>query len=381
MNVLDEIKNISIQFDEVSREYELNLTNLVNHYMKDIKVDELENVIDGNTEEEYRYAVFYSLVIYYRLNKNYTYLGRLLEKYKEFENHKTFYHLKGLYLIKQIGNENDKCRELLNLVYIGCQKFFDNTGKVHIDCKSFLTDAGEQNVNCQNLSDNAGHIHLLADAVASTFKASENFTEYERNIWMEIGMKAVEKAIRLDSSYAKYYCTKARLHSLNKEYKDAIKNINTAIDFEDCDREDYAIRISSYQFYRLQIESKRQTEKLREEMAIYKEEARKLKQDMKETFEKYEDKLNSNLTKNIEILSLFTAIISFVIIDGNILSNSEFKDAVKLTFILMGLCLCVYAGAAFSMRELKKETLKSIGGTFAVGIFIIAGGMILCQFI
>ncbi len=71
-------------------------------------------------------------------------------------------------------------------------------------------------------------------------------------------MDRINHAISLDSNYAKFYCTKARILGLKNRYVEAQQLLNLAISLEDSSRADYALTIMTYQNHKLAISIQKQ---------------------------------------------------------------------------------------------------------------------------
>ncbi len=210
---------------ENTREFEVKVTKFshVNH------IEELQDTLLRIIEKEpdaTAYAAFYCLTVFYRNRKDYAKLYDLLKKYEErFSRHISYKHLNILYLI-----ESDALYDydtLLEQAYAN-RLFMDN---------------------------NAGYVHAFAFAFAvicekqGGFKASSTIEK-----WYERAITAIEHAIKLDPKYAKYYCTKARILAIGKQFDFAENLINYAISIESSTRGDYALRISEFQYYSLYIQ-------------------------------------------------------------------------------------------------------------------------------
>ena len=209
--------------NESARSYELDLTafamKLTGHQ------DLLAQILDGDYPERIRYAAFYCNHIILRRIKDFDRLAGLIDSYgPTFDGHKTYDHLVSLYMI-----ESDALYDYEQILAATYKDsiFFD---------------------------DNAGFVHLFADVFASIFERGGLRSEEEYlEKWYEKALAAVETAIELDASYAKYYCTKARILCIAGRYNEAETNINKAISLEVSTRSDYFIRISNYQYYKALI--------------------------------------------------------------------------------------------------------------------------------
>lgn len=221
MKKIEIINALSKMPEEKTRAFELELTSYVllqnDKLFSTILID-----IMNHESEPISYTAFYALQILYRHKKDYYKLLGLVEENKyKFRKHITFKHVHALSLI-----ESD----------------------AFYDYDAILTDTYHDSLVFQ---DNAGFVHLFPDIFATIIEKDgvhdkEEFLEE----WYDLALDAVERAIKLDSEYAKYYCTKARILAVRGNYSQAIHDVNKAIGLEKSDRSDYALRISYYQLYK-----------------------------------------------------------------------------------------------------------------------------------
>lgn len=176
------------------------------------------------------YAAFYMLQVMLRRLKEFRQMRENFEKYGPvFSSKNSYSHIWVLY---QIESGED------------------------FDADDTLRHAEQ---DCIEFPNNAGFIHLFADVYATACERAEP-REREEIVrkWGEAAEKMADRAIELDSGYAKYYCTKARIHALRKDYRTAERCISQAIDKEDSNRADYQIRLLNYQYHKtmIQVEKK-----------------------------------------------------------------------------------------------------------------------------
>jgi len=216
--------------DEKERDYELSLTSYAINNNNKETIDILYNIIDDNgNDDKISYAAFYCIHIILRRNKDYEHLKKLHNKYSNFKKHITYNHLWFLYL-----TESDS--------------FYDYDEVL----KSLYNDY-------INIKENAGFSHLFANAyVAICDKCDEIERQPYIEQWYDLALQAVDESISLDSTYAKYYCTKGRIVALKHNYAEATKLIHHAIALEDSSRKDYSLRISDYRYYALQTQLQRE---------------------------------------------------------------------------------------------------------------------------
>jgi len=118
----------------------------------------------------------------------------------------------------------------------------------------------------------------------------------------------IKKSISLAPKYAKYYCTYGRLLALKSQIAKGLQLIRKAIDLEDSQKSDYAIRIGDYQAYHSKLIFMQHT------------------------------------TRNLEFLGFFAALVSFIIASIQILGKQPFEEATQLIIVLNGCLLCAFAG-------------------------------------
>ena len=104
------------------------------------------------------------------------------------------------------------------------------------------------------LYDNSGYQHTFANAFATI---CENCLSEDLNSimdeWYESALHCVNRAIKIEPGYAKYYSTKARIVALKNQFEESNRLLITAIDKEDSRKHDYALLIGNYQYYRTMI--------------------------------------------------------------------------------------------------------------------------------
>ena len=210
---------------EEKRNYELDITNFTAKHLDKEMNDELESIVFSDYPDNVRYAAFYSLNILYRRLRNYILLKKLFDRVgEEFKDHITYNHLYALYCM-------------------------DSKSMYDYDEMMEMTYADALNFN-----DNAGFVHLFADFFATTMESGDISERNQfKDYWWPKAKSAVDRAIELDPDYAKYYCTKARILAINKDYSSAEQFINMAEAYENSYRTDYAIRLNLYQYYKIMI--------------------------------------------------------------------------------------------------------------------------------
>lgn len=180
-------------------------------------------------ENDWAYEAFYLLCSYYRRNKDYALMNDLLQKHKEFENHLTYNHLIIQYMVHSESFYDYE--ELLKMAFEDAEKLNDVAGFQQAFCNAFVTICEQCNENDKN---------------------------YIISKWYDYALDRINHAISLDSNYAKFYCTKARILGLKNRYVEAQQLLNLAISLEDSSRADYALTIMTYQNHKLAISIQKQ---------------------------------------------------------------------------------------------------------------------------
>ena len=235
--------------------------------------------------------------------------------------------------------------------------------------------------------------------------------EATKNANLETAEKALNRALRSQSTYAKYYYTYARLQSLQGLFEKAMANVEEAIDLEKETEKDYAIRIGNYQSLGQKVHGKWQMEeynrqadrKSAEHRGLIEEKLAEYNTHLEEKTREYrmalEEQEKQTMVKNMEFLGLFSGIVSFTIgsltISGAIAEQS-IAAAAGLIIILMGALLGVFAGFGIilhgtgvkkKVKQLDKKTGELVEKekrdcrnivVLILGILIAIGGLALC---
>lgn len=336
--------------DELTREYEMRLTRLAQEADTPGLVKRLRQVLDDAIDEDTAYAAFYCLNVVYRRNRDYTLLEQLIVTNEaRFGRRPTFRHLQVLFTIDRgVGKRKE---ELIRWAF----------------------EDAEMNPS------NAGYVHLFADVVASL--AEESDADLEREIvanWLSEALQAVDRAIRLDSRYAKYYATKARLLALSGQFHDSLELISTAIDMEDSTRPDYAIRLGEYQSRRLWIQARRSDHVFAQKGA---EAALALEgryASLRDELEKATKKIDESTVRNLEFLGFFAGLISFTIASIQIAASQTADDAIRLIIVLTGGLLVAFAGFGAILESSRLAgSIVRMGAVGAVGVAVVALGVLM----
>jgi hypothetical protein len=238
---VDRFIRSAARMGDSTRDFELAVTEYAKRFNSDgvrtILLQSVEeNLAAGRRNEAY--AAFYTLMVMLRQHKNYTAMNELFQKYREsFQDCRSFDHLYVLY-VTDSGAQQDP-EKLLELTYR----------------------------DRRSCSGNAGFVHQFAFTFAWACEQADPKTlERIRTVWGVKALNAAERAIKLDGTYAKYYCTRARIRAIGGDYAGASADIDMAIDQEDSTRRDYMIRLMDYRYYKLRIETEKRIAELRREL-------------------------------------------------------------------------------------------------------------------
>lgn len=346
INILEIMKSLP---DEKERNYEVTLTKIVEEHDNKKLKEELINILadEKQPDEKVLYATFYCLSILYRRNKDLSLLESLITRYEgRFkDSHPTFSHLYVLYLKeKGIG------RDVFKIINKSYEAY-------------------------NNLKSNAGIVHNFAETVAACYEESDYKTrEIIIKEWLSRAEEAINSAIDLDSTYAKYYCTRGRLLAINKRYDEAKEAIRRAIDLENSSKKDYVIRLGNYQYYLLFIQNNQYSELMSEQLSKHEQligdKLSTHQQLISEKTKEIEEKMKESNVKNLEFLGFFAAIVSFTIGSIQIVNNQNFHDAVTLIVVLFTCLICAFSAFGVILHGLTKKTINNIV-TFFIGVAIL----------
>ena len=210
--------------------------------------------------------------------------------------------------------------------------------------------------------------HAYAEIVANNYEAKPNDDIWRSDQAFIIrAYDYVNEICDMYNVYPKYFCTKARIlmaknvlenpDEKDKNFRDALKCIDTALANEDQGQQ-FFVRIEEYERYGSMIKYKYSVYKDQEELA---KEYEKQKQDMK-----------NNTIRIIELLGLFTAVISLSIGSFQLSNGLPFIGAAGLIMILGCVMVIVYATICLLLNSEDAKSRKNhmIFTVFAI-IFII----------
>lgn len=208
---------------EEKREYEIILTKLAQKLPEAEKVfsEVLQTTQDKDSEEydKVAFACFVALNIYYRHKMDISKLKNLVNRYEDHlqnKKHPLLPHVLSIYY-KTLGTEKTNLEESLKYARAAAKRL-----------------------------EHAGAYHNPAETLVNWIDEGYCETPTQRESYLNEADELIDKAIKMNPDYAKFYSTKAQLLSIRGDFARAMKYINEAIDKEDSSANDYSIRIAGY---------------------------------------------------------------------------------------------------------------------------------------
>jgi hypothetical protein len=304
---------------------------------------DLDSILqDARQNKKVKYNAFYALQILYRWGNRHDEGYNLIESYKDaFKEEKTFSHV-------VLMNKKNKAE---------CEDVLNETPKY---TSELITEAKE---NCKKLSGHFGAMHLYAEIVACYYEEQvDKKMEYSiGNIITDLdnALNYVNSAIYGRLHYAKYYATKARIlllqdRFMNDETKieESIKNIRIAFQKEQKDDLDYLNKNIMYNMHLSRIITAWQEKKKQDVEKIegnFNARTKEIEGKFEERIDRKIKTLEKEQIKNVEIIGLFSGILSFVLISIGVINKEmqKMNESIALILAFMGVQLIVFS--AFSM--------------------------------
>lgn len=318
MNLIEALATLP---HECSYQFELELKKIEINLGSNGKNDLYSIINNEGIDEGIRYAAFYCLANIYRHNLELDSYNELLNSSHNWKTqHDSLVHLKTLaYLIPPYKT-----------------------------CDSEIL-AEEYKLACK-YRDTIGYKHAFTELFATVCEQEQSSAELKKQ-WGKKAERFADEVIEANETYAKYYCTSARILAINGKYDEADLKLQNAIQKEDSNRQDYAIIIGQYQYFRLSIQAKKLAEQL----------------DTTE-IQSQINRMQDSATSNIEIIAIFSGIISFAMGSLSLADHSTPANAILLISALMGALLFVYSSFCCLLRLPSKKA-----SIFPYIIFIVVG--------
>ncbi|MBB5321889.1 tetratricopeptide repeat protein [Marinobacter oulmenensis] len=199
--------------------------------------------------------------------------------------------------------------------------------------------------------DYPGALHSLAGGLVDKAKSNGQSKEEKAKLLNE-ALKAVNTAIDSEPGYPKYYSTRARVHAQLGLYEKADQDIRHAIDQEDSGSPDYPIRLTNY------LEIKSETALSREILDIE-----------RQISDATLSAVSEAKSSNIQILTIFIAVISLLIGGISVSASYPFIHAAQLIFALAAALLIFISG--FGVLYEPRSRIKRFLFGFAISTILI----------
>ncbi len=317
-------------------EFQVNIANLVQRVSESSFY--LEKILEDGLSKDIRFKAFYALQTYYRRNKDLSDLEELYKNYSHIFSDRTMYKVLHSVLLR-LRNKPESIFQAIE----------------------------EQSVVLNEISDNPGIYQAKANTIVQAIEDGI-ISDDRRDQYLNDAKKAIRNAISIWPDYGKYHVTHGRILKLEGKYEAAREEIEKGIDLEEANKEDYAIRIASFQQHLLKVDFEEYHNELEKQIDREEKRVESLSKDL-------DDALQGFRKSNLQFLGFFAAILGGVIITMQVATNYPAIQAGPLILIIFG-GLSTSFGLFSLIVPRKEETnlgLKIVG----VGILILLFGFII----
>lgn len=215
------------------------------------------------------------------------------------------------------------------LIYLSCYEFCNPLGKSHSE---MLEDASTL---CSQFPDRPSCLNVYAHIVASLM---EGDVEMDSDTFNE-AIKSVNCAIRLDPSYSKYHVTRARLNALKGDMNNAYLDFDKAVSLLLPTSPEYPKHLADIETARLRADFLSSNKRIADRAS------------------KEIENVKASVSSNVEIVGLFSAVLSVVFTMASITAHSKlnFFELAFLACSLFGLLITVFA--VFSLISGRDEKM------------------------
>lgn len=305
--ILTDVKPNSAKFDSV-------ITDLADNVFTSKDYDEILSdmediyIHEGNESNfRFSFAVFYLLSVIYR---------RVCDRQK---------------LQSLIAHGATRFEDNIDfkLVYLSCYEFCNPLGKSHVE---LLEDASDL---CSQFPDRPSCLNVYAHIVATLM---ESGVEVD-SAYLNEAIKSANHAIDLDSSYSKYRVTRARLYALKGDLNKAYSDFDKAVSLLHPASPEYPKLLADIETARLRADFLSSNKRIADHAS------REI------------DNVKASVSSNVEIVGLFSAVLSVVFTMASITAHSTLKffELAFLACSLFGLLITVFA--AFSLISGREKRL------------------------
>lgn len=322
--------------DQTTLEYVLDVTYLVE------RTPGIENLLETGLQstsnaDDVRFSMFYGLCVFCRRQKEITYLGRLHEEYgSAFEDRPLYDHLRGVYL-RERGRKQD-FREAIDAMQSTVDQIQGNPA-IHKGLANTWLTALEAGVHVE-------------DVPQMRRRAREH----------------IERAIDLWPEYGEYYADLGRLLAQEEQFDRAEDAILEAIDREDRNKENYAIRIADYQQHLAEVRIKRMQHELDDEFTEL--------ADQLDDLESQSDDLVREFQQIVlQTLGFFAGIMTLIVTSVQLTTQVPLAQAGQLILMLTGGLLVAFGGLTFTLPS--ESDHRNVGAVIGLGFLLVAAAVLL----
>lgn len=215
------------------------------------------------------------------------------------------------------------------LVYLSCYEFCNPLGKSHAE---LLEDASAL---CSQFPDRPSCLNVYAHIVASLMESGAEVD----SAYLNEAIKSVNRAIRLDPSSSKYRVTRARLNALKGDMNIANIDFDKAVSLLHPTSPEYPKHLADIEAARLRADFLSSNKRIADRAS------------------KEIENVKASVSSNVEIVGLFSAVLSVVFTMASITAHSElnFFELAFLACSLFGLLIIVFA--VFSLISGREKRL------------------------
>lgn len=215
------------------------------------------------------------------------------------------------------------------LIYLSCYEFCNPLGKSHTE---LLEDASTLR---SQFPDRPSCLNVYAHIVASLMESGVEMD----SAYLNEAIKSVNRAIRLDPSYFKYRVTRARLNALKGDMNNAYIDFDKAVSLLHPTSPEYPKHLADIEAARLRVDFLSSNKRIAARAS------------------KEIENVKASVSSNVEIVGLFSAVLSVVFTMASITSQSSLKffELAFLACSLFGLLIMVFA--VFSLISGRDEKM------------------------
>ncbi len=303
-----------------------------------------------------RYIAFYCYFTFHRRKLDYNDIdSKLCTFSNDFEGFLSFSHLVIMHEIDKPKYTELSLQEVLN----GLEKAYGNIQSINdLSRQNKFIDGKPAVYNI------AGVNHAFAELFATYCENYDSFKDNLMNDWCEKAERAIITAQR-GNEYAKYHSTHGRILAQKGLYRDALREIDLAIDLENStsNEAEYALRMIQYQSYRNRIQA-------HFELDTLKKKQNEINKDL--------ETVKGSLVSNVEIIGFFTGIISFIVASVNIATSMNATEAGVLMVITLGALLTAFGCFSLLLNTARKNIYKCFVVCTGIVLILLGGVTLFC---